>query len=348
MANNSANSFEFSVEYNAKDVILYALSVGYGSTARGYEKDLRFLYEGHDDFKTVPTVCLSLVFRATETDSVDATCAIPAFPPPMMESMGILPRKFLWSNVPIADYPIIHAAQSIEWSDEMPTPTLEHPTIRMRLRGRFVSVAPKSIGTFVTTETEMYDCASSGLTCVIRSTALILGLSPELVIPFSNPSTLSVQRFAQGRERQLLLEADYDVGSQTALLYRLASGDTNRIHVHAHDVPLGDQDQDEESRPLLHGLCTLGIAARIIMQRVCELQGEVAVKYLEGKFASPVFIRDLITVQAWKMLGCSGDRMDTMDITFVVRRKTSGETLVDNGSLRLMPASIERKPYSRL
>jgi acyl dehydratase len=348
MANDGANSFEFSVKYNAKDVILYALSVGYGSTARSYEKDLRFLYEEHNEFRAVPTVCLSLIFRATEKDSVGTTCAMPAFPPPMMESMGILPRKFLRSNVPIVDYPIVHAAQSIVWSYDMPTPTLERPTIRMSLRGRFVSVTPKSIGTFVTTETEMYDCASSRLTCLIRSTALVLGLSPELVIPFSSPSTLSVQPFAPSRVRQLLLEADYDIGSQTALLYRLASGDANRIHVHAHAVPFGDKDQDKEPRPILHGLCTLGIAVRIIMQHVCERQGEVIIQYLEAKFASPVFIDDLITVQAWKVLGCSGDRMDTMDIAFVVRRKTSGENLVDNGSVRLKPASIERTPFSRL
>jgi acyl dehydratase len=349
MANDDgANSFEFSVEYNAKDVILYALSVGYGSTARNYEKDLHFLYEGHVEFRAVPTVCLSLIFRATEKDSSGTTCAMPAFPPPMMDSMGILPRKFLWSNVPIVDYPIIHAAQSIVWSDEMPTPTLQRPTIRMSLRGRFVSVTPKSIGTFVTTETEIYDCASSGQICLIRSTALILGLSPELVIPFSYPSTLSMQPFARSRERQLLLEAEYDIGSQTALLYRLASGDTNRIHVHAHAVSFGDQDQDEECRPLLHGLCTLGIAARIIMQHVCDRQYEVTIHSLEGKFASPVFIGDVIAVQAWKMLGSSADSMDTMDVSFVVRRKTSGETLIDNGSVRLMPASIERKPFSRL
>jgi acyl dehydratase len=100
--------------------------------------------------------------------------------------------------------------------------------------------------------------------------------------------------------------------------------------VDTHAVLFGDQDQDEEPCPILHGLCTLSIAVRIIMQHVCKRQGEVIVYYLEAKFASPVFIDDLITVQAWKVLGCSGD---TMDIAFVVRRRTSGEDLVDNGSV---------------
>ena len=54
-------SSTFRVSYTAKDLILYALSLGMGSTNRD-DDELKFLYEHHDEFCAVPTFCLAFTF----------------------------------------------------------------------------------------------------------------------------------------------------------------------------------------------------------------------------------------------------------------------------------------------
>jgi acyl dehydratase len=77
-----------------------------------------------------------------------------------------------------------------------------------------------------------------------------------------------------------------------ALLYRL-NGDLNPLHV-----------EPEAARkagfpiPILHGLCTYGIACRAIVEAVCA-SDPTRLRSIEGKFTAPVFPGDEITVRIW-------------------------------------------------
>lgn len=80
---------------------------------------------------------------------------------------------------------------------------------------------------------------------------------------------------------------------QAALIYRL-SGDYNPIHA---DPILAQQAGFE--KPILHGLCTLGIATRAVLQTCCENKPE-RLKSLQLRFSSPVYPGETIITEIWR------------------------------------------------
>lgn len=79
-----------------------------------------------------------------------------------------------------------------------------------------------------------------------------------------------------------------------ALLYRL-SGDRNPLH----SDPWFAKELAGFPRPILHGLCTYGIAGRAL---VAELGGGDATKItaVSARFTSPVFPGDTLTTSIWR------------------------------------------------
>lgn len=80
-----------------------------------------------------------------------------------------------------------------------------------------------------------------------------------------------------------------------ALLYRLGSGDLNPIHSSPEVAKLAGFP-----RPILHGLCTFGHAARAAIQGVCG--GDASrVTSIEGRFSKPVLPGDTISTELWSI-----------------------------------------------
>lgn len=79
---------------------------------------------------------------------------------------------------------------------------------------------------------------------------------------------------------------------QAALIYRL-SGDYNPIHI---DPAIARKAGFE--RPILHGLCTLGVATRAIVQAVCDDQAD-RLKSFRLRFSSPVYPGETIATDYW-------------------------------------------------
>jgi acyl dehydratase len=89
---------------------------------------------------------------------------------------------------------------------------------------------------------------------------------------------------------------DHSVTYQTrpdqALLYRL-SGDRNPLHSDPRFAELAGFD-----RPILHGLCTFGFTGRALLYTLCD--GDPArFKAIEGRFSSPVYPGEALTVNLW-------------------------------------------------
>jgi len=316
---------EFYAFYKAKDVILYALAVGFGSDPeRSAEGDLRYLYEGQVDpiFEVLPTFCLALTFLADKASGADIG-GIPSFPPPLMRSMGVLPRRYLRTDITISTFPVLHTWQSVSFHRKLPIPA-GSGSVKTTLRGHFLSVNPKSIGTFVTTETTVDLSNERGLgktLCTMQSTALVLGVPEDIVIAFDSGMDRHA-RYKPSDESNPIFETEYVVPPNQALFYRLASGDSNKIHVDASAVPMLDS-----SRPLLHGLCTIGIVARFILQWTNDNYKHANLKHLEARFRKPVFIGDRICVRVWIVDGGAGcDK----HLAFTVRNAATKDVIVDN------------------
>ena len=83
---------------------------------------------------------------------------------------------------------------------------------------------------------------------------------------------------------------------QAALIYRL-SADDNPLHADPAVSSAAGYP-----RPILHGLCTYGVAARAIVQAACE--GDATrLTSLNTRFSSPVFPGETLAVDMWKTAG---------------------------------------------
>jgi acyl dehydratase len=88
-------------------------------------------------------------------------------------------------------------------------------------------------------------------------------------------------------------EVSYATLPTQALLYRL-SGDRNPLHSDPSFAALAGFD-----RPILHGLCTYGFTGRALLHALCG-SDPARFDHVEGRFTSPVFPGDTLTVRAWE------------------------------------------------
>lgn len=420
----SEEDIRYGFSYTRKDLILYALSLGFGSSSSSSsvecattddqdadDDDLRFLYECHPYFTSIPLFCLTFTFWATEKNSNNrhersdkasgdrrrrlgdtSSGRIPSFPPPLMSQQPVIPVQCLVdSTLDLSQYPVIHTCESIRWEQTPPVPMKDNnndnisiiePTVDIVMDRKTISVQPKSIGTFVTSQSTVrrINClrdgnddddssnSTSSILCTIESTVVILGLSSDLVSPLDtgissqSPSPTapsSTKKIGTKRKNDAFvgtsslpptLEWTYTPARNQALLYRMASGDTNHIHV---DTSVWDQmgksthpesndDYDgttpkvvRRASPLLHGLFTLGVAFRGIL-KVCP-DADQRIQQVEGRFTNPAFVGDTLMVRVWKTPDSVNDddeddnTSSTIMLFFQVIQKDSGVILVDSG-----------------
>ena len=104
-----------------------------------------------------------------------------------------------------------------------------------------------------------------------------------------------------------------------ALLYRL-NGDWNPLHVDpAAALAAGFQ------RPILHGLCTFGVACHAILQTICEYDATL-IRQFDGRFSAPVYPGDTVTTDMWQ---------DGTEISFQCRVREDDRVVLRNGLCRL-------------
>lgn len=80
---------------------------------------------------------------------------------------------------------------------------------------------------------------------------------------------------------------------QAALIYRL-SGDYNPVHADPAVAAKAGFD-----RPILHGLCSLGVATRAVLQVACDDQSQ-RLKSLRLRFSAPVYPSETIATEYWR------------------------------------------------
>jgi acyl dehydratase len=80
---------------------------------------------------------------------------------------------------------------------------------------------------------------------------------------------------------------------QQATLYRL-TGDRNPLHIDPKAAQAAGF-----SRPILHGLCTYGMAGRAILQACCDNDPSM-IETLDARFSSPVYPGETVVTRIWR------------------------------------------------
>ena len=326
--------------FTKRDLILYALGIGCCSSGEYNEQDeLRYVYEMHPSFEMFPTFLLSFNFTA-ESDSNTPNgqiMGIRPFPPESMRisehEPGIIPKAFLNTSVEeMGSLPILHMSQSLEFHHSTDkilfsnnnNDSPDNP-IQVNLQTEIVSLRPRQIGTFVTSETKYYYrdyCIATG-----KMTALVYGLSPNTVIPWQrtptnkNSCNNNVPKISVTEKKKTMYKVT--IPSHATLLYRL-NGDYNPIHVE------GTSGDDQGA--ILHGLCTLGYATRIILRHVktmTEKSDDVRLTAIRCNFVKPVYVGDILHIEVWDPMICNTAIDGNTSINFRVLRVASKETVVD-------------------
>jgi acyl dehydratase len=174
----------------------------------------------------------------------------------------------------------LHAEQSFTMHTSLP------PTGRMRADYAVVSVEDKGVerGAILTLEKTLTDCTSGVLCCSVRQSIFLRGDGGH--------GSFGVTSAAPGpipsRSPDLVL--DIRTPPQLALIYRL-SGDYNPVHASPAVARAAGFD-----RPILHGLCTMGLATRALLRAVCQDDPAQLVSMFV-RFSAPVFPGETIRTE---------------------------------------------------
>jgi hypothetical protein len=317
-------------QFTKRDMILYALGIGCCSQASSSsssnnsenddpfkDRELRYVYENHPEFEPFPTFLLSLTFQSEliheENGSTSRLGAgIRPFPPESLgdgSGSGIIPQIFFKDANRIADVqslPALHMRQKFTIHKQllvnMNSMTSYDAPVNMWLESRVLSVDPRGIGTFITTETKFYQTYNDVKECIATAemTALVLGVDPN-----------SIRRFGPrakkcGVDNAITANAMskayvFRLPQNAALIYRL-SGDYNPIHVVGGSGLLNNRMGASTFRkaPVLHGLCSLGYAIRALLKYAeeakCTPLMKASLVSVECEFVKPVFVGDTLII----------------------------------------------------
>ena len=242
-----------SIEYEKRDVLLYAVGIGI--------RDLRFVFEGHPDFAVFPTFSIRWGSKGVPID-LDA---IPKSPGPLT----------------------IDAERYLEMLRPLPTEG------KVQVRSRLIGLHPKGKGNaFLEYETTVAD--SSGDVCIKmvygefrRGVEKLSDIEPFEDTGQTYSKKITVPEGAPD------VKVSASIPDNQAHIYRL-SGDYNPLHIDPEAAKFGGFDE-----PILHGLCTFGHCAQLLLFALCD--GDASrFRKIKVRFSSPVYLNDTLAVQAWK------------------------------------------------
>jgi acyl dehydratase len=205
--------------------------------------------------------------------------------------------------IPLAK--VLHGEQSFV-SHEPLTPT-GSATVEATLLG----IYDQGSSAHMVTEFALNDLETGRLLLTATSTIVIrgeggFGGERRPTTPWARPDTPAA------------LQVNALVRRDQPLLYRL-SGDRNPLHSDPAFARRAGFD-----RPILHGMCTFGIASRLLINELGGGDARTA-RAMSGRFSKPVIPGDTLTVKAWP----------TPEGALFVVEDSVGDVVLDRGSFAL-------------
>ena len=223
--------------------------------------ELRFIYEGHPGFAVFPTFPIRWGGAGAPIDRT----AVPPSPGPLT----------------------IDAERYLEQLSPLPT------SGEVKVTSRLIGVHARGKGNgFVETESQVVD--ADGKLCIRmvngsfrRGVEKLGDIEPFESVgqSFSSPITVP----------QTLPDVDVSarIAENQAHIYRL-SGDYNPLHIDPAAAQFGGF-----ATPILHGLCTFGHCANLLLGALCD-SDPTRLRKIKVRFSSPVYPGDLLQVVGWR------------------------------------------------
>ena len=276
--------------YSEADAMLYALSIGIGADPLD-ERQLRYVNDSPDrQPRTFPTMAVVL-----------------GYPGPWMadRATGI-------------DYSrIVHGEETI-W---LHRPLAPAGTVVAR--HRVVDIVDKGAGrgAVITYDKLLFDKSDGALLATVRHTTFARGDGGFSRGPLARGSV--ARPVAAMPDRPADRVREIATLPQQALLYRLLA-DRNPLH----SDPVTARAAGFE-RPILHGLCTYGMAGHAIVADWCDYD-PARLRSLHVRFSAPVLPGDTLVIEMFEEEGA---------ILFQARTRERGALVLSNGRAELLDAS---------
>lgn len=187
---------------------------------------------------------------------------------------------------------VLHGEQTIIAHEPLP------PEGTVRSRNRVTGIVDKGAdkGALVYTERDGIEVGSGRKLFTVQQTMFARGdggFSQGGAIPsaaFAAPPPHPIP------ERPPDAVCDLPTLAQAALIYRL-SGDNNPLHADPEVARQAGYD-----RPILHGLCTFGVAGHALLQAQCGYD-PARLKSIRLRFSAPVYPGETIRTEMWRDAG---------------------------------------------
>ncbi len=176
-------------------------------------------------------------------------------------------------------------------------------------------------GALLYQERTVHDAASGQLLATLTSTTFCRGDGG-----FGGPAG-PVKSARTLPERPPDACCDLATAANLALIYRL-NGDYNPLHADPAVAAAAGYP-----RPILHGLCTLGVAGHALLRTLCGYDAS-RINALEARFSAPVLPGETLRTEMWVEDGCVAFRARALERDVVVL--TGGHaTLVSSAQSRV-------------
>jgi acyl dehydratase len=206
---------------------------------------------------------------------------------------------------------VVHGEQSLRLH------RLPPPEGTVIARGRVTGVVDKGAGkgALIFTERELTDKATGRPIATLGSTTFARGDGG-----FGGPAGPTPEPHALPASAPQAT-CDLPTLPQSALIYRL-SGDWNPLHsdpavAKAAGFP----------RPILHGLCTFGVAGHALLKTLCGYRPE-RLKAIQARFSAPVFPGETLRTEMWRDGGV---------VSFRALAVERGVVVLNNGRAEVSP-----------